>query len=181
MWSRLSNCMRSWPTSSTTPYRLRQGYRGSEQPVKIQDCPDFFFWKINAIFLSHPLFGNHLSLNPQTGPRPEFCYRRFIFRATKGDQTLLFSWRNKLVCVCRTSAASVELLPRGWRAVAFSRLIHVQSCSRWLIRARSCKMGLYPIKCDKKAAQVSKSVLFGWFCLRKFAQRVLIIWGGVPM
>ena len=37
------------------------------------------------------------------------------------------------------------------------------------------------LKCDKKMAQVSKSVFFGWFCLRNFAQRVLIIWGGVPM
>ena len=29
--------------------------------------------------------------------------------------------------------------------------------------------------CDKKAAQVGKSVLFGRFCLRNFAQLVLII------
>ena len=37
------------------------------------------------------------------------------------------------VCVYRTSAASVELLPRGWRAVAFPRWLHVRSCSTWLI------------------------------------------------
>ena len=29
-----------------------------------------------------------------------------------------------LVCACRTSAASVELLPRGSRAVAFPRSLH---------------------------------------------------------
>ena len=39
----------------------------------------------------------------------------------------------------------------------------------WSNINRSCKMGL---KCDKKAAQVSKSVLVGWFCLRNFAQTV---------
>ena len=37
------------------------------------------------------------------------------------------------VSVYRTSAASVELLPRGWRAVAFPRWLHVRSCSTWLI------------------------------------------------
>ena len=38
-----------------------------------------------------------------------------------------------LVCACRTSAASVEPLPRGSRAVAFPRWLHVLSCSTWLI------------------------------------------------
>ena len=39
------------------------------------------------------------------------------------------------VCVCRTSAASVELRPRGWRAVAFPRWLHLRdrSGSPWLI------------------------------------------------
>jgi len=37
------------------------------------------------------------------------------------------------VCVRRTSADSVELLPRGWRAVALPRWLHVRSCSTWLI------------------------------------------------
>ena len=37
------------------------------------------------------------------------------------------------VCVCRTSAASVELLPRGSRAVAFPLWLQVLSCSTWLI------------------------------------------------
>ena len=37
------------------------------------------------------------------------------------------------VCVCRTSTASVELLPRGWRAVAFPRWLHDKCCSTWLI------------------------------------------------
>ena len=39
------------------------------------------------------------------------------------------------VCVYRTSAASVELRPRGWRAVAFPRWLHLhdQSGSTWLI------------------------------------------------
>ena len=41
------------------------------------------------------------------------------------------------VCVCRTSATSVEPLPRGWRAVAFPRRLHVLSCSTWLI-VRCC-------------------------------------------
>ena len=45
------------------------------------------------------------------------------------------------VCVCRTSAASVELLPRGWRAVAFPRSLHVQSCSTWLILIVRCCFG----------------------------------------
>ena len=38
-----------------------------------------------------------------------------------------------LVCACRTSAASVELLPRGSRAVAFPVWLQVLSCSTWLI------------------------------------------------
>ena len=38
-----------------------------------------------------------------------------------------------LVCACRTSPASVEPLPRGSRAVAFPRWLHVLSCSTWLI------------------------------------------------
>ena len=39
------------------------------------------------------------------------------------------------VCVYRTSAASVELRPRGWRAVAFPRWLHLRdrSGSPWLI------------------------------------------------
>ena len=42
-----------------------------------------------------------------------------------------------LVRACRTSAASVEPLPRGMRAVAFPRWLHVLSCSMWLI-VRCC-------------------------------------------
>ena len=43
-----------------------------------------------------------------------------------------------LVCACRTSAASVEPLPRGSRAVAFPLWLQVLSCSTWLIvRSRS--------------------------------------------
>ena len=42
-----------------------------------------------------------------------------------------------LVCACRTSAASVESLPRGSRAVAFPRWLQVLSCSTWLT-ARCC-------------------------------------------
>ena len=39
------------------------------------------------------------------------------------------------VCVYRTSAASVELRPWGWRTIgiAFPPWRHVQSCSKWLI------------------------------------------------
>ena len=42
-----------------------------------------------------------------------------------------------LVCACRTSAASVEPLPRGSRAVAFPLWLQVLSCSTWLI-VRCC-------------------------------------------
>ena len=45
------------------------------------------------------------------------------------------------ISVCRTSAASVELLPRGWRTIAFLHWLHAQSCSTWLILiliARCC-------------------------------------------
>ena len=41
------------------------------------------------------------------------------------------------VCVYRTSAASVEPLPRGSRAVAFPLWLQVLSCSTWLI-VRCC-------------------------------------------
>ena len=37
------------------------------------------------------------------------------------------------ICVCHTSADPVELLPRGWRDVAFARWLHVQSCSMWFM------------------------------------------------
>ena len=51
------------------------------------------------------------------------------------------------VCVYRTSAASVELRPRGWRAVAFPRWLHLRdrSGSPWLIvilMVRCCFGGL---------------------------------------
>jgi len=40
-------------------------------------------------------------------------------------------------CFClrmsQCSAATGELLPRGWRAVAFPWWLHVQSCSTWLV------------------------------------------------
>ena len=47
------------------------------------------------------------------------------------------------VCVCHTSAASVQLLPRGWRAVTLPRcrLLHVQICSTWLILMVCCCFG----------------------------------------
>ena len=40
-----------------------------------------------------------------------------------------------LLRIYRTSAASVELVPRGWRTIgiAFPPWRHVQSCSKWLI------------------------------------------------
>ena len=41
------------------------------------------------------------------------------------------------VCVCRTSATSVEPLRRGSRAVAFPHWLHVLRCSTWLI-VRCC-------------------------------------------
>ena len=45
-----------------------------------------------------------------------------------------------LVCACRTSAASVEPLPRGSRAVAFPLWLQVLSCSTWLIHIRHCSL-----------------------------------------
>ena len=42
-----------------------------------------------------------------------------------------------LVCACRTSAASVEPLPRGSRGVAFLLCRQVLSCATWLI-VRCC-------------------------------------------
>jgi len=70
-----------------------------------------------------------------------------------------------LVCACRTSAASVEPLTRGSRAVTFARWLQVLSYSTWLIlccctNSRSCKMRCF---CDKKAAQVGKSALFPYY------------------
>ena len=45
-----------------------------------------------------------------------------------------------LVCACRTSAASVEPLPRGSRAVAFPLWLQVLSCSTWLIILIVCSL-----------------------------------------
>jgi len=46
-----------------------------------------------------------------------------------------------LVCACRTSAASVEPLPRGSRAVAFSLWLQVRSCStRLIVRCCFCSL-----------------------------------------
>ena len=70
----------------------------------------------------------------------------FVIEAVRRG-SLLFSWfvvasaacvyetGLLLVCACRTSAASVELRPRGSRAVAFPRCLQVlsSSCSTWLI------------------------------------------------
>ena len=57
------------------------------------------------------------------------------------------------VCVYRNSAASVELLPRGWHAVAFPRWLHVRSYSTWLIvslMVRCCFGGLCLV-CTRQA------------------------------
>jgi len=45
-----------------------------------------------------------------------------------------------LVRACRTSAASVEPLPRGSRAVAFPLWLQVLSCSTWLILIVRCSL-----------------------------------------
>jgi len=58
------------------------------------------------------------------------------------------------VCVCLTFAASVDLLPRGWRAVAFPCWRHVQSCSTWLIPIVRCCFGGLCVR-DGLAASVS--------------------------
>jgi len=50
-----------------------------------------------------------------------------------------------LVCACRTSAASVEPLPRGSRAVAFPLCRQVLSCATWLI-VRCC-IKIYSSSC----------------------------------
>ena len=60
------------------------------------------------------------------------------------------------VCVCRLFAASVDILilPRGWRAVAFPRRLHVQSCSTWLILIVRCCFGGLCVR-DGLASSVS--------------------------
>ena len=45
-----------------------------------------------------------------------------------------------LVCACRTSAASVEPLPRGSCAVAFPLWLQVLRCSTWLILIVRCSL-----------------------------------------
>ena len=57
----------------------------------------------------------------------------------------------------------------GARSAAAMELRRSRYCD-----GRSCKMSLNS-NCDKNTAQVSKSVLFGWFYLRKFAQAVLLM------
>ena len=69
----------------------------------------------------------------------------FVIEAVRRAGSLSFSWfvvasaacvceKGLLLdCACRTSAASVEPLPRGSRAVAFPLWLQVLSCSTWLI------------------------------------------------
>ena len=57
------------------------------------------------------------------------------------------------LCVYRTSAASVELRPRGWRAVAFPCWHHYESASTWLIvilMVRCCFGGLSHYKTNSR-------------------------------
>ena len=104
-------------------------------------------WRLRCM---QPLHGHGMGgVRPWSLSRgvPSACHARFMCSAPG-----FFAWRRlpliclKLlvgvcvrdgfaasVCVYRTSAASVELLPRGWRAVAFPRWLHVRSCSTWLI------------------------------------------------
>ena len=75
---------------------------------------------------------------------PSLSLVGFMFEAVRRG-SLSFSWvvvasaarvyetGLLLVCACRTSAASVEPLPRGSRAVDFARWLQVLSCSTWLI------------------------------------------------
>ena len=75
---------------------------------------------------------------------PSLSLVGFMFEAVRRG-SLSFSWfvvasaacvyetGLLLVCACRTSAASVEPLPRGSRAVAFPLWLQVLSCSTWLI------------------------------------------------
>ena len=67
--------------------------------------------------------------------RSDFCaWRRLLLICWK--LLIVVCVRDGLaasVCVYRTSAASVELRPRGWRAVAFPLWLQVLSCSTWLI------------------------------------------------
>ena len=82
------------------------------------------------------------------GGAPSLSLVGFIFvieAVRRGCGSLSFSWfvvasaacvyetGLLLVCACRTSAASVEPLPRGSRAVAFPLWLQVLSCSTWLI------------------------------------------------
>ena len=95
-------------------------------------------------------------------PLSSACHARFMCSAPAfyaWRRLPLICWKLLMVdlCVCtrraccltvsvhRTSAASVELFPRGWRAVAFPRWLHVRSCSTWLIvilMVRCCFGGL---------------------------------------
>ena len=77
---------------------------------------------------------------------PSLSLAGFMFKAARRGSFSLFVVASAacvyetgllLVCACRTSAASVEPLPRGSRAVAFPRWLHVLSCSTWLI-VRCC-------------------------------------------
>ena len=59
---------------------------------------------------------------------PLICLKLFLLRSLCVYETVC--------CFClRMSqfSATLDFLPRGWRAVTFPRWLHVQSCSTWLI------------------------------------------------
>jgi len=100
-------------------------------------------WELSDLDHSH-------AATPQRVTRAS-CAQLLLLRSTDfyaWRRLLLICWKLLIgvcvrdglaasVCIYRTSAASVELRPRGWRAVAFPRWLQVLSCSTWLI-VRCC-------------------------------------------
>ena len=112
-------------------------------------------WELSDLDHSH-------AATPQRVTRAS-CAQLLLLRSTDfyaWRRLLLICWKLLIgvcvrdglaasVCVYRTSAASVELRPRGWRAVAFPRWLHLllrdRSGSPWLIvilMVRCCFGGL---------------------------------------
>jgi len=124
----------SWPH-----WRLR-----CMQPLQSADCTATA-WELSDLDHSHAAI-------PQRVTRAS-CAQ--LLRSVLGAACRWFAGSSWLVCVCetglllllfiiayyciitiiiyRTSAASVELRPRGWRAVAFPRWLQVLSCLTWFI------------------------------------------------
>jgi len=80
--------------------------------------PFRFFLGVGAPSLS--LAGFMIKLKAKAVPRGSLSFSLFVVASA----ACVYETGLLLVCACRTSAASVELLPRGSRAVAFPRSLH---------------------------------------------------------